>query len=84
VRITEELLRSRKPRLAAVGTLCADRATPLYPHKCVRSLPTSGGRSVGIVRLLTKSHGVCSVLLTLKEVRDCPGNLRIVTTAFRL
>jgi hypothetical protein len=30
----------------------------LYPQKLVLSSPTSGGRSVGIVRLRTKSHGV--------------------------
>jgi hypothetical protein len=30
----------------------------LYPQKLVLTSPTSGGRSVGIVRLRTKSHGV--------------------------
>jgi hypothetical protein len=31
----------------------------LYPQKLVLTSPTSGGRSVGMVRLRTKSHGVC-------------------------
>jgi hypothetical protein len=42
-----------------------DRGNPLswprdtlYPQKLVLTSPTSGGRSVGIVRLRTKGHGV--------------------------
>jgi hypothetical protein len=30
----------------------------LYPQKLTLTSPTSGGRSVGIVRLRTKDHGV--------------------------
>jgi hypothetical protein len=30
----------------------------LYPQKLALTSPTSGGRSIGIVRLRTKSHGV--------------------------
>jgi hypothetical protein len=37
----------------------------LYPQKLALTSPTSGGRSVGIVRLRTKSHGVVVLLLTL-------------------
>jgi hypothetical protein len=33
-------------------------ATPLYPQKLALTSPTSGGRSVGIVRSRTKGHGV--------------------------
>jgi hypothetical protein len=62
VSITEELLEwessgsgSRKYRLTAVGILCADHATPLYLQKLAVTSPTSGGRSVGIVRLRTKA-----------------------------
>jgi hypothetical protein len=61
VRSIEELLeqkssgsRSRKQRLTAVGTRCADRVTPLYPQKLALTSPTGGGHSVGIVRSWTK------------------------------
>jgi hypothetical protein len=57
VRITGELLEwkisgsgSRKSRLTAVGIRCADYATPSIRKFGITS-PTSGGRSVGIVRL---------------------------------
>jgi len=38
-----------------VGTRCADHVTPLYPQKLALTLPTGGGRSVGIVRMRTKA-----------------------------
>jgi hypothetical protein len=47
--------RSRKQRLTAVGTRCADHVTPLYPKKWALTSPTGGGRSVGIVRSRTKA-----------------------------
>jgi hypothetical protein len=54
----ESYIRSRKPRLRAVGIRCADHATPSIRKKLALTSPTSGGRSVSIVRLRTKSHGV--------------------------
>jgi len=47
--------RSKKQRLTAVGTRCADHVTPLYPQKLALTSPTGGGRSVGIVRVRTKA-----------------------------
>ena len=47
--------RSRKQRLTAVGTRCADHVTPHYPQMLALTSPTSGGRSVGIVRVRTKA-----------------------------
>jgi len=47
--------RSRKQRLTAVGTRCADHVTPFHPQKLALTSPTGGGRSVGIVRSRTKA-----------------------------
>jgi hypothetical protein len=56
-----------KTENTAVGIRCADHATPLYPQKLALSSPTSGGRSVGIVRLRSKASEfflfVCKVQL---------------------
>jgi hypothetical protein len=42
----------------AVGIRCADHATPSIRKKLALTSPTCGGRSVGIVRLRAKGHGV--------------------------
>jgi hypothetical protein len=55
-------LRSRKPRLTAVGIRC----DTLYPQKLALSSPTSGGRSVDIVRWRTRSHGVCLFVVEIR------------------
>jgi hypothetical protein len=47
-----------KPILTALGIGCTDHATPLYPQNLALTSPTSGGISVGIVRLRTESRGV--------------------------
>jgi hypothetical protein len=61
VSITEELLEWKSSGSGFSKTEITDRVDPLrsprdtlYPQKLA-----SGGRSVGIVRLRTKSNGVC-------------------------
>jgi hypothetical protein len=44
--------------LTAGGIRCADHATPSIRIKLALTLLTSGGRSVGVVCLRTKGHGV--------------------------
>jgi hypothetical protein len=52
--------RSRKPRLRPQGIRRTDHATPLYPQELALTSPTSGGRSVGIVRSRTKATELVS------------------------
>jgi hypothetical protein len=71
VNIPEELiekkywLRSRKPRLKAVGARFADHATPLYPQKLALTSVIGGSRSVGIVRLWAESQRLFLFILLL-------------------
>jgi hypothetical protein len=46
---------ANKTEITAVGIRRADHATPFYPQKLELNSPTSGGRSAGIVRWLTKA-----------------------------
>jgi hypothetical protein len=48
----------KKTELTAGAIRCADHATAPIRKKLALTSPTSGGRSVGIVRLRTKGHGV--------------------------
>jgi hypothetical protein len=45
----------RNTEITAIGIRSADHATPFYPRKLTLTSPTSGGRSVGIVRSPTKT-----------------------------
>ena len=63
--------RFRKQRLTAVGTRCANHMTPLYPQKLALTLPTGGGRSVGMVRSRTKATEFSLVLGGLEN--HCVG-----------
>ena len=47
-----------------MGIRCADHVTPLYPQKLALTSPTGGGRSVGIVRSLTKATEFSLVFIT--------------------
>jgi hypothetical protein len=64
VRITEELLEwkssgsGQENRVNNRGDPLRWPRDTLYPQKLALTWPTSGGRSVGIVRLRTKGHGV--------------------------
>jgi hypothetical protein len=63
-RITEELLEwkssgsGKENRINDRGDLLRWPRNTLYPQKLPLTWPTSGGRSVDIVRLRTKGHGV--------------------------
>jgi hypothetical protein len=76
VSTTEELLRRKSSgsgleiEITAVGIRCADHATPLYPQKLALTSPTSGGRSVSIVRSRTKATELLLLLLFRKTNTD--------------
>jgi hypothetical protein len=47
--------------ITAVGIRCDDHTTPLYSQMLALTSPTSGGRSVGIVRSKTEATEFCLV-----------------------
>jgi hypothetical protein len=52
-----------KTENTVVGIRCADYATPICPQKLAPTSPTSGGLSVGIVRLWTKATEILVISL---------------------
>jgi hypothetical protein len=48
----------KKTELTTWGIRCADHATPSIRKMLALTSPTSCGRSVGVVRLRTKGHGL--------------------------
>jgi hypothetical protein len=62
-------IRSRKPINGRGKPLRWPRDT-LYPQKLALASPISGGRSVGIVRLWTKSHGVKLIYAHIASIRQ--------------
>jgi len=73
--------RSRKQRLTAVGTRCSDHVTPLYPQKLALTSPTSGGRSVGIVRVRTKATEFYGWLSTQPPIQSKKYQCRVDTVS---
>ena len=70
-----------------MGIRCADHVTPLYPKKLALTLPTGGGRSVGIVRSRTKATElffvvvvvcVCTCIVSWFSGRQIPSFLRLI------
>jgi hypothetical protein len=51
----------------AVGIRHADHVAPLYPQKLALTSPTSGGRSVGIVRWRTEATEFSLALVLGRE-----------------
>jgi len=58
-----------------VGNRCADHVTPLYPQKLALTSPTSGGRSVGIVRVRTKATEFVLFVLTYSYVLEAESKI---------
>jgi hypothetical protein len=51
-----------------VGIRCADQAKPSICKKLALTSPTSGGRSVGIVRLWTKATEFTSYAVLFRDI----------------
>jgi hypothetical protein len=51
--------------LVGLRTHCGDHVTSFYPQTLALTSRTSGGLSVGIVHLPTRSHGVCLLVFRL-------------------
>jgi hypothetical protein len=62
----------KKTELTARGSVALTTRHPLFPLKLALTPSTSGGRSVGIVRLRTKGHGVYFSFKFVKLLFLCP------------
>jgi hypothetical protein len=51
--------------------------TPLYPQKLALTSPTSGGRSVGIVRSRTKAMEFSFLVVAHRTFANAPRNMNI-------
>jgi hypothetical protein len=75
-------LQSRKPRLTAVGIRWSDHATPPTRKSLALTSSTSGGRSVGIVRLRTmateKTHNTYYHICILHNLYSSPNIIRMI------
>ena len=64
-----------------MGTRCADHMTPLYPQKLELTSPTGGGRSVGIVRVRTKTMEFC--FMKMLTGVSAPDSRTVYTTVLQ-
>jgi hypothetical protein len=71
-----------KTKITAVGIRRADQAISLYPQKLALTLPTSGGRSVGIVRSRTKATEL-QLVLVIRGGAGCSVVLKALLQAGR-
>jgi hypothetical protein len=55
-----------------------DHAAPLYPQELALTSPTSGGRSVGIVRSRTKATELVSYNEELRDLYRSPSAVKIL------
>jgi hypothetical protein len=74
--------RLEEPKLWAVGTRFADHAT-FWPLKLVLISSTSDCLSVGVVRLRTKSCGVCLFCISYKTLCENLGSYGVKNAVFR-
>jgi hypothetical protein len=79
ISVTSVLRTVKKTELTTGGIHCADHVTPSIRKKLALTSPTSGGRSVGIVRLRTKGHGVFFLVFILSGVILSPLGIAATT-----
>ena len=67
--------RSRKQRLTAVGTRCADYVTPLYPQKLALRRPAAAALSVEFARGL-RPRSLVLVLVYVYIIQGSPVEIQ--------